>query len=401
MGDMSATMRNPRGTGTIERHKKNGRHRARIVLNGSKHTGAWRGEEADAQADLAILIDGLSGDAIPIEEETVGSYGARWVCARTTHDAKNQVGLWKNHIASSPLAAVPLRKLRRRDVSDWLVKLARKKKLVQTAEGRKPGRDLISVQTQRLTMAVLRGAMQAAVEDEILLSNPAAGHKIKSAPETGEEWGYLLESEVEILRACQEMPEPARLHFLWAISTGMREGEQWALRWADIDIEGRRCVVSRSYRKSTKANKIRPFPLLPMAYEAIVAWKKIAPKTGPGDLVWPSLRGEMRRKGDDYGWAPRSRGKQGVTPGLRELITDRHITYHMLRHTCGHGLGEGYRAFGIDRPWTTEAIQSFLGHGDIRTTQRYTHNADGSLADKMARETAGIQVSTRKLRIVK
>lgn len=74
-----------------------------------------------------------------------------------------------------------------------------------------------------------------------------------------------------------------------------------------------------------------------------------------------------------------------VRASLQEIATtagiDRHLTPHMLRHTCATQWLEA----GLDIRY----IQKLLGHQSISTTEIYTHVSDHGLREALLRATGG------------
>ena len=374
------------GSGAIER-TDSGKWRFRLTLaDGTRRSSPPFDTEAEAQAELDGALYHLRAGAVAaVGALTLDAFGASWIDRRHVANAKTETGLWKHHIAGSPLAALPVAEIRRRDIREWALALAKKRKLVQTiGGGREPGPDLISPQTCRLCFALLRSCLSAAVEDEIIAVNPAADLRLSfgdADPDDDDNWTFLDEAEIKLVLAIPDAM--ARLHFQWAMGSGARQGESWGHQWKDIDLKSPEAVIRRSYRGRTKNGKPRRFPLFGLALDALRQWKEIAPDTRPDALVWPSRTGDMRARGDSMGWADRKRGKMGVAHGYktRAGIT-RPVVYHTLRHTCASHLIMG--TWG--RRWSLEEVKEYLGHSDIKVTQRYGHLSPGHL-HKIAAET--------------
>ena len=100
----------------------------------------------------------------------------------------------------------------------------------------------------------------------------------------------------------------------------------------------------------------------------------------PKGLTFPALRGGYRGEGTFLG-----RHHQTIWKSLlAQAGIKRHLVWHDLRHTGATALLGGY--FG--RKWRLEEIQTFLGHGEIKTTERYAHALQETLNDA-ARATWG------------
>jgi integrase len=109
--------------------------------------------------------------------------------------------------------------------------------------------------TLRLIVTALRTVLNAAIEDGILESNPAAriGRFVKSEKATHKA-SAMSQSEVEsFLRAVQNVCPDWYPFFLTAVRAGLRRGELLALRWGDIqfgasdDDSNRYVLVQRNY----------------------------------------------------------------------------------------------------------------------------------------------------------
>jgi integrase len=157
----------------------------------------------------------------------------------------------------------------------------------------------------------------------------------------------------------------ARTVLLFAVHTGVRMGEQRALRWADVDFETRIITIRRSapkwlvVEKSPKSNRHRRVDLTPELAEAL---EKI--RHG-GELVFCNPDGSKLRPGQFHEILWAAQRKSGL----------RRIKWHELRHSFASILTTGGAPLRI--------VQSLLGHSTIRMTERYAHLAPGQSAGFM------------------
>ena len=81
---------------------------------------------------------------------------------------------------------------------------------------------------------------------------------------------------------------------------------------------------------------------------------------------------------------------QRIRSSLHEIATsagiDRHLTPHMLRHTCATQWLES----GVDIRY----VQKLLGHQSISTTEIYTHVSDQGLREALLKAIGGNRIST-------
>lgn len=140
--------------------------------------------------------------------------------------------------------------------------------------------------------------------------------------------------------------------------TGLRLGEAVALRWADVDFGARRLIVQRALsgdtETTTKAHRVRHVGLATAAAEALARLAGRGDFTARDDYVFCSRLG---RRLDPS--AIRRRFKSAAAAaGLRPL------KLHGLRHGAGSLLA---------READAVAVQAFLGHSKLTTTERYMH----------------------------
>jgi integrase len=160
-----------------------------------------------------------------------------------------------------------------------------------------------------------------------------------------------------------------------ALTTGLRQGELLALRWADVDLEGRRLAVRGSLHrpagggwtveepKTTRSR--RPVVLAPLAVRALVAHRcrqgaerrAAGPRWADHDLVFPNRVGRPL--------ANQNLISRDFRPLLERLGLPR-IRFHDLRHTAATLLLEA----GVH----PKVVSELLGHADVGTTlDLYSH----------------------------
>jgi integrase len=175
-------------------------------------------------------------------------------------------------------------------------------------------------------------------------------------PEAGFDW-YQPHEVRQLLDAARD--DWARTVMLFAVHTGLRMGEQRALRWTDIDFERRMITVRRSapkwlsIEKSPKSNRHRP---VDMTEELAQALERLPRKR---ETVFCNADGSKLRPGQFHEilWAAQKKA------GLRR------IKWHELRHSFASILTSGGAPLIV--------VQSLLGHSTIRMTERYAHLAPG------------------------
>jgi len=147
---------------------------------------------------------------------------------------------------------------------------------------------------------------------------------------------------------------------LVSLNTGLRRGELFSLRWADVDIERRVVTVQGA---TTKGGHTRHIPLTDEAHAILKAWKP--EKVSSADLVFPGRAGKAFYT-LKTAWAT-----------LLEEAGIAGFRWHDLRHTFASKLVQA----GVD----LNTVRELLGHADIKMTLRYSHLAPSHLADAVAK----------------
>lgn len=251
----------------------------------------------------------------------------------------------------------------------------------------------LSPATINRTVNCLRGILTKAVVWELLASHPLGKLKplkIDRTPKVR----YLSESEeIRLLTALSERDEKIRdarrngnLHrqsrgcpllpdlshvkyvdrltpmVLISLNTGLRQGELFDLRVADVDRTARTITVRGS---DAKSGHTRHVPLNPVAYEAITSWLDERPdsiRTEP--LVFPA-DGGGRLDNVRSSWA-----------GVLAIAGIDKFRWHDMRHDFASKL--------VMRGAPLNTVRELCGHADLNTTLRYAHLADSHKADAVA-----------------
>jgi integrase len=138
-----------------------------------------------------------------------------------------------------------------------------------------------------------------------------------------------------------------------AIETAMRRGEILGLEWSDISHNRR--VISLSM---TKNGTSREVPLSPKAFEALMAWKKLAVADQP--IVFPMQAGSL-----EQAWR-RLLSRTGV----------KNLRFHDLRHEAVSRL--------FERGLNVIEVSSISGHKELRMLKRYTHLSADDLVTRLS-----------------
>ena len=204
--------------------------------------------------------------------------------------------------------------------------------------------------------AFLRHVLMLAVKDSKLTQNPVSG--LKFFPEV-KRTRWLAGDELERLRGVMHQSDWKLVAF--AIETGLRRGEQFRLRWDQVDLENGVLTLPLP-----KGGKTRHVPLSEEAKTILRSFDSFLRSA----WVFPGLN-DVTQSLDSRAFLRRS-----FEPGLRQAgITG--ACWHSLRHTAA----SRRIMAGVD----LVSVKEILGHRDIQTTLRYAHLAPGHLRDAVNR----------------
>jgi len=287
---------------------------------------------------MEFYLDGLAGQ---IEPETLAKY---------RHDARTVAGWF-------PQAT--LQSLTRREVRKQIASLNLSRKR------------LLNLLTP------LRGALEQAVEDEVIEASPLSRFKVRRVAAPVEKIDPFTREEVDRLGRT----ELGNLWTLWAW-TGMRSGEVIGLEWPDVDLTSgclhiRRAVrVGRTKSPKTESGQ-RVVRLLPSARAAL---ESMAPPERSGPVTCNPSTG--KRWHEDRGLA-RAFRKACETAGVRYRYP------YQLRHTfASWALSSGENPLWVAKQ---------MGHRDVtmifKVYGRYMPDMNPEAGQKMISPKGNIQAA--------
>lgn len=214
----------------------------------------------------------------------------------------------------------------------------------------------LSPWTRKTILKMVRRIFEMATQEGLIDRNPCAGISVK-VPDV--EQKVLTNTEVEIfLKEAKETNH--RFYPIWALAlmTGMRSGEMFALKWTDVDFEGRNISVSKSWSNkngftSTKTQRSR---IVPISAPLLKFLKELKIQRGQeGEFVLPQIleweNGEQAR----------------VTREFCASINITPVKFHDLRATFITNL--------LARGESLARVMAIVGHSQIKTTNGYLRKA--------------------------
>ena len=268
----------------------------------------------------------------------------------------------KNHIlhADRGLASRKLSQLTARSVGDFRDSL------------RGAG---VTVPTTRKILATLHSALAYAISQDWVAANAAHGTRVIGPRAEGSK--KIVPPSKENMRAALEAAsEDLRVILLFAATTGARAGEQWAIRWSDLDLDNSKLNISRrvdAYGEDgapKSAAGVRTVPLSNQLVAMLKAWKLKSKFKKADDLIFPN------REGNHIGHD--NFVKRHFLPLLEKLEKDPTgepaIVTMPSRRFNWHGLRHFAVSCWIEAGLTPKTVQTFAGHASLQVTMdRYGH----------------------------
>lgn len=322
-------------------------------------------------------------DPLSAEDQLVGEYLDEWLERRSTQLRPTSLRGYRNAIRrylTPRIGAVSLQALDRRTIERLYAQLL--------VSGGRDGRSL-SPRTVSFVHAILHGALEDAVLDDLLEVNPAshARRPTRDPNETEVDEDlhiWTLEQAAHFLDEVDDHPWRAVWHL--AVGTGARRGEVLGLRWLDVDLEEGAVRIRRSLSVmggvprllGTKTSRNRTVAIGASVVEALGRERdeQAARRRAAGE-EWCNEWGLVFT--DDQG-APVN--PMNVTLEFRRLVRELAvpvIRLHDLRHT--------HASLLLHQEAQMKLVSDRLGHARIATTMDiYAHllpAVDSDAADQL------------------
>ncbi|MGV1099145.1 tyrosine-type recombinase/integrase [Thiovibrio sp. JS02] len=210
-------------------------------------------------------------------------------------------------------------------------------------------------------LAVVRQVFNHAINHDFHAGkNPAGGGgKVKRPKIDNRRMRFLTKKEADdLLSLLATVSQDVHHMSLFALHTGARASEIFALTWADVDLNSGIITI-----KDTKNNRNRPAFMT----EAVKAMLQARTKGQPSELVFPG------RGGKRIAQISHSFDRVVAQLGLNEGISDRRqrITFHSLRHT--------YASWLVANGTDIYTVKELMGHSDLKLTARYAHVGENAM----------------------
>jgi len=253
----------------------------------------------------------------------------------------------------------------RHDVKAW----AKALRTPKTKGARVP-----SAATVQRIVHLLSASLNAAVDAEVLVANPAARLRLGGG-ETGAE-RYL--TKAEFAAVCQQLEGPDLVMAQLLAGTGMRWGEAAGLHRARVDE--RRGVVEVAEVWSIAGKQIKAYPKGKLRrHVPLPEWVQLPPGARGGECglehAAGRCRGALAVTNQAGGPMDESNFRRAWMRACR-LADIGHARPHDLRHT--------YASWLLQDGISLAEVGRLLGHKSPLTTQRYAHLAETPSAAVLA-----------------
>ena len=217
-------------------------------------------------------------------------------------------------------------------------------------------------------MNLLRPIFEAAMEDDLILKNPCSSSRIKIVGQKSTKVLAYTEAEYKQLEGLlNHLDGSAQLFLALSLYTGMRQGEQFALRWENIDLEANELRVTQAVawpaqnqgiiKQPKTANGIRTIIIIPQL--AAILKQHYRPS------------GFVLTAAHDNGDKPMT---QQAVRCLKQKIADtakaNNVSVNFLSHRARHTVATFMNNAGAD----DVSITGIIGHSDVAFTKRQYAN---------------------------
>jgi integrase len=343
-----------------------------------KWTPAGRTQK-EAQAKLAQIIGhaqkGVYVD--PARTTLIDYLNATWLPAKAVSLKPSTAELYGTLVAAyvrpHDVANMPLQRVTRAHLNTLYGTLK--------TSGRKNGQPL-AAKTIRNVHTLLHNAFEDAVDDDLLLRNPATKADLPSddAVAGHDRRRYWTADE---LRRFLTATANDRLAALWLTigSTGMRRGEALALRWSDLDLARGEASIMRTlswvangptFTTPKTKKSVRVVPLRPEAVAALREHRK---------------RQAVERLAAGSAWIDHSlvftfEDGSPIRPGSVTKTFVRAVRDAALPPLSPHGLRHTYATVALAQGVVTAQVSKDLGHSSIAiTADLYSHATEAGSRD--------------------
>lgn len=206
--------------------------------------------------------------------------------------------------------------------------------------------------TVKKFITLLSASLNAAVDQELITTNPAAAIKVRGGEATHER--FLTREELDAV--AEHMRNPAHKAILYLLAnTGLRWGEAAGLQWKRYDPKRQVILVAEVW--SDAISDLKPYP------------KGKRRRTVPA----PAWLMDLFEEGD-----PVLKSPLGARADRRNFADEMHTAADLagVEYFRVHDLRHTYASWLIQAGIPLLEVGRLMGHESIQTTMRYAHLAE-------------------------
>ena len=367
---MKSNSKNAKGSGTI-RKRSDGRWEARYTTGIDPKTGKQiqKSVYGKTQKEVRQKLTEVTAeiDSGTYLEQTVGEWLDTWLKTYALYSVKSYTydayeRSCNIHIKPA-LGRIRLSALTAPQIQQFyneLLKNGRVQKKNQP-ELKEHG---LSPRMVQCVHVVLNKALEHAVEEKLILANPAK--KCKIPKNTRKEMNILPEALIgPYLSAAKEHGILAPMYL--ELTTGLRRGELLALRWEDLDVQSRTLSINKSVARQN-GKLVISTPKTPNSIRTVLL---------PEDTVKLLIEEHDRHPANSYLFPSPRTGETWDPDGFRRLhdriikeIGAEHVRFHDMRHT--------FATLSLKSGVDVRTLSETLGHFSAGfTLSTYVHSTPG------------------------
>jgi integrase len=374
------------------RTREGWKQRATTARNHTEAKGVAAELELEERALRRAALRDVTG-LPPAQEDLPGTIAdlCRWRLKErcSTVSRAIETARLEKHVLRAPFGALSLTRMRSSDLDNFLHGLRNQGSAPATAN-----------KLRAILHSVFSRARRAG---KWVGENPVAA----TAPFPVPKRAYVTLTPDQLGRMLEQVPDDWRPLFACGPALGLRKGELFALRKADVDRERWTLTVARSHERETTKGGVAAVLPIP---EALRPWIVHQLERAPGALLFPALNGFQRpREADPQKILRTALARAGITAGYehrcrwcghKEQHQDNEQRYcpkclkrtdgrgHALRHPRGralwpkalhlpmrfHDLRHTFATELLRRGVDVHRVQRLMRHSDVRvTTGTYAH----------------------------
>ena len=348
--------------------RADGRLMKRVSVNGKLET-IYSNDPKDLENQY-IELKYLSNKGLVAEDNylTVGKWANQWFNSYKSDKENATLKMYSHAIKSHiipHIGHIRLKSLKENDVTNMLNELNE------------------TPREKEIVFLTIKQILDKAVDNDLIYKNVA--NKIKIKKHKPHEKKPLTELEISYIKQVAKKDERCFM-VLFMLYTGLRKQEVAALRYKDINLEGKTVLISKAVYwehnrpkvKSTKNNEARNVPILDIIYDTVY---KMKAHHKDDDVVFPAVKSQglmsnesIKKLLDHTLYEINKLYKQDQLLLIETLNKNKEeaeiktikFTYHQLRHT--------YVCFLHKAGISIKEAQYLTGHKNLNVLLNiYTH----------------------------